>query len=170
MKVLIVDDASIARIVLKDALIKFLDFKPEDIYEAINGREALQKYPIVKPDLVFLDVAMPDINGITVVKELMKNDPSANIIMCTSSSDHSDMQHCLTSGAIDYIVKPPSVDRVKQAYEKVVRKTRTANSDVYAGKTNEPISMKSEIDTLKERVEALEKEIDTIKNMIKHYV
>ncbi|MCL2852175.1 MAG: response regulator [Defluviitaleaceae bacterium] len=142
MTVLIVDDTGIMRMILKDILIKFAGLKAYDIHEAADGREALQKYPIVKPHVVFLDIAMPDIDGIAAVRELMQRDPSAKIIMCTSSSDQTDIRDCIRAGAIDYIKKPPRPERVMQAYEKAVGKPASTeeSAEPSSGESAEPTS------------------------------
>ena len=132
MTALIVDDTGIMRMIIKDILLKFAGLKDSDIHEAADGREALKKYHSFKPDIVFLDIAMPDIDGITVVKELMHADPSANIVMCTSSNDLEDVRICINAGAKDYIKKPPRPQRVMQAYDKVldiIKNNKPAGTD-----------------------------------------
>ena len=118
MSILVVDDTSIMRFILKDVLVKYCRIKPHDIHEAAGGIEAIEKYRILKPKIVFLDITMPDKDGITVVKELVQLDPEARIIMCTSSTGRKDVVECIRSGAIDYIIKPPQPDRVAAAIRK----------------------------------------------------
>jgi two-component system chemotaxis response regulator CheY len=89
-----------------------------DIYEASGGNEAISQYKLIQPELVFLDITMPDIDGITVVKELIKLNPGVHIIMCTSSNDRMDVRECIMAGAKDYIVKPPNTERIIKAVEK----------------------------------------------------
>ena len=181
MKVMIVDDTVIMRMIIKDILLKFAGLKASDIHEAADGREALKKYPAVKPDIVFLDIAMPDIDGIMVVKELMKKDPSANIIMCTASSHSADIRYCMQAGAKDYIKKPPRPERVMQAYDRICMNLQsagltedeaqnTAETEMKPDKTEEAGSRASsdpEVAALRREVEALREEVKAIKDMLK---
>ena len=182
MTVMIVDDTVIMRMIIKDILIKYAGLKTSDIHEAADGREALKKYPVVKPDLVFLDIAMPDIDGITAVKELMKKDPSAKIIMCTSSTNFADIQFCMQSGAKDYIKKPPRPERVMQAYDKILKsmqsdgqmgaeaQAKAVKETAKPAKAEKPgpkASGDPEVAALRKEVEALRRDVETIKEMLK---
>jgi two-component system chemotaxis response regulator CheY len=118
MKVLIVDDASIMRAVLRTMLKKNCGIKENDIYEAGNGRDGILAYKKAKPDIVFLDISMPDLDGFEVVKRLIEIDSEAVIIMCTSSAYKKDVQACVRAGAKDYIIKPLQPDRVRKAIMK----------------------------------------------------
>ena len=120
MTVLIVDDAGIMRMVLKDILIKSTGLRAEDIHESPNGLDGIAKYKSLHPDLVFLDISMPDIDGIATLKEIMKIDPSAKIIMCAASNDETDILECVKFGARYYIEKPPRPEKVTQAYTKLL--------------------------------------------------
>ena len=122
MSILIVDDSQIMRAVLKDIIVGNTQIPPEDIEEADGGTEAIKKYKANKPDLVFLDIIMPDIEGTDVVKELIKIDPAAKIVMCSYSSDAEDAQVCFEAGAKGYIFKPPKPDEVKAAISAVLGK------------------------------------------------
>jgi len=119
---LVVDDTSVMRFILIDILMRQYGVEKSDIYEAENGREALNKYRLFKPDVIFLDITMPDLDGITVVKELMAQDSRIKIIMFTSSNDEADVVECIQAGARDYIVKPPDPERVLKAVEKATGK------------------------------------------------
>ena len=119
MTVLIVDDSSIMRTIIKDILEKFAGLRGVDIHEAADGRDAISKFSSLKPDLVFLDISMPDVDGITAVSEMIKINPSANIIMCTASSDQIDVQNCIAAGAKEYIIKPPRPEKVMQAFNNI---------------------------------------------------
>lgn len=118
MTALIVDDTHILRLVLKDILVKYCSIDETDIYETSSGIDAIKEYKTHKPDIVFLDIAMPDLDGKSVIGEILAYDAFAKVIMCTSSSDKNNIRECLNVGAIDYIVKPPRLDRVKQAVGK----------------------------------------------------
>ena len=118
MKILIVDDTSMMRFVLKEILIHFADIDSENIFEAGSGIEAIRRYKLFQPDAVFLDIAMPDLDGIEALKELMKLDPAAKVIMITASGEGANVRKCLAEGALDYIIKPPSPERVVSALKK----------------------------------------------------
>lgn len=122
MSVLIVDDAAIMRIVLKDILVKFCEYSKSDIHEATGGAQAIIQYKHLRPELVFLDIGMPDKPGTEVVKEIIKLDPNAKIVMCTASKDKADVIECVKLGAADYIVKPLTTERVMQAVSKITGK------------------------------------------------
>lgn len=117
MKVLVVDDVAIMRTVFITLLHKFCGTTKKNIIEAINGREGVALYKKEKPDIVFLDISMPDLDGFTVVKRIMDFDPKAIIIMCTASPYANDVKACKRAGAKDYILKPPNPERVVKAME-----------------------------------------------------
>ena len=116
-KVLIVDDASFMRMMIKDILQKN-GF--EVIGEAANGIEAVNLYKKEKPDVVTMDITMPDMDGIEAVKEIRAFDPGAKIIMCSAMGQQSMVMDAIKSGAKDFIVKPFQADRVLEAIRKVV--------------------------------------------------
>ncbi|MCL1883415.1 MAG: response regulator [Defluviitaleaceae bacterium] len=119
MAILVVDDAAIMRIVLKDVLVKHCGYEPKDIVEANGGEHAIYQYKVCKPELVLLDIEMPDKTGQEVVVELLKMDAEAKIIMVTASRDKSDVVECIRKGAKDYIVKPPDPKRIQEAITKL---------------------------------------------------
>jgi len=121
MTVLIVDDVNVMRLVIKDTLIRFFGVKPEDIFEADSGEKAVIQYRGRKPDVVFLDITMPDMDGISTLRAIMQTNPSAYVIMCTSSNDKVDVLECICAGAKDYIKKPIKADRVIKALEPLLR-------------------------------------------------
>lgn len=116
-KVLIVDDASFMRMMIKDILQKN-GF--EVIGEAANGIEAVNLYKKEKPDVVTMDITMPDMDGIEAVKEIRAFDPGAKVIMCSAMGQQSMVMDAIKSGAKDFIVKPFQADRVLEAIRKVV--------------------------------------------------
>lgn len=116
-KVLIVDDASFMRMMIKDILQKN-GF--EVIGEAANGIEAVNLYKKEKPDVVTMDITMPDMDGIEAVKEIRAFDPDAKVIMCSAMGQQSMVMDAIKSGAKDFIVKPFQADRVLEAIRKVV--------------------------------------------------
>ena len=117
--VLVVDDASIMRMVMKDILQRYCKYEKRNIHEASDGHEAVSKYARVKPSIVLCDISMPGMNGIDVVKALMEKDPEAKIIMITASNDEADVVDCIRAGAKDYIIKPPKPERVMVAIKRI---------------------------------------------------
>ena len=116
-KVLIVDDAAFMRMMIKDILQKN-GF--EVIGEASNGIEAVNLYKKERPDVVTMDITMPDMDGIEAVKEIRAFDLSAKVIMCSAMGQQSMVMDAIKSGAKDFIVKPFQADRVLEAIRKVV--------------------------------------------------
>ena len=117
--VLIVDDASIMRMVMKDILQRYCKYEKHKIHEASDGHEAIQKFNKVKPSVVLCDISMPGMNGIDVVKAIIEKDPDAKIIMITASNDEADVVECIRAGAKDYIIKPPKPERVVIAIKRI---------------------------------------------------
>ncbi|MBU8905007.1 response regulator [Desertibacillus haloalkaliphilus] len=115
--VLIVDDAAFMRMMIKDILTKN---NYEVAGEAANGDEAVQKYEELKPDLVTMDITMPEKDGIEALKEIRKINPDAKIIMCSAMGQQSMVIDAIQSGAKDFIVKPFQADRVLEAIQKVL--------------------------------------------------
>ena len=119
-KVLIVDDALFMRKMLSDIL------KKEGIEvcgEAENGKEAIDKYQQLKPDLVTMDIVMPkmeEIDGVAAVKEIMKIDPQAKIIMVSAMGQHSLVVEAIQAGAKDFVTKPFQPSRVIEAIKRVL--------------------------------------------------
>lgn len=116
-KILIVDDAAFMRMMLKDILTKN---GYTVIGEASNGAEALTKYQELKPDLTTLDITMPEIDGITALKNIKAADPNAKIIMCSAMGQQAMVIESIQAGAKDFIVKPFQADRVVEAIKKVL--------------------------------------------------
>ncbi|MCF0147948.1 MAG: response regulator [Clostridium sp.] len=116
-RVLIVDDAAFMRMMIKDILQKN-GF--EVVGEASNGIEAVNLYKKERPDVVTMDITMPDMDGIEAVKEIRAFDSGAKIIMCSAMGQQSMVMDAIKSGAKDFIVKPFQADRVLEAIRKVV--------------------------------------------------
>ncbi|VBB08084.1 Hypothetical protein LUCI_3349 [Lucifera butyrica] len=117
IKVLIVDDAAFMRMMIKDILGKN---GYEIVGEAENGAKALEKYQELRPDLTTMDITMPEMDGITAVKEIKKMDPGAKVIMCSAMGQQAMVIEAIQSGARDFIVKPFQPDRVLEAVRKAV--------------------------------------------------
>lgn len=116
-KVLIVDDAAFMRMMIKDILEKN---GYDVIGEASNGLVAVDLYKKEKPDVVTMDITMPDMDGIEAVKQIRTFDPNAKIIMCSAMGQQSMVMDAIKSGAKDFIVKPFQADRVLEAIKKVI--------------------------------------------------
>ena len=116
-RILVVDDAAFMRMMLKDILTKG---GYEVCGEAADGIEALAKYNELKPDLVTLDITMPNKDGIAALKDIKAADPSALCIMCSAMGQQSMVIEAIQSGAKDFIVKPFQAERVLEAVKKVV--------------------------------------------------
>ena len=116
-KVLIVDDAAFMRMMIKDILNKN---GYEVAGEAENGLKALEKYKELTPDLVLMDITMPEMNGIDAVKNIKAIDPGAKIVMCSEMGQQAMVIESIQAGAKDFIVKPFQADRVLEAVRKVV--------------------------------------------------
>lgn len=115
MKVLITDDAAFMRMMLKDILTKN---GHEVVGEAGNGIEMLQKYDKTMPDIVTLDITMPNMDGLVALKELRKKHPNANVVMCSAMGQQSMVIDAIQSGAKDFIVKPFQAERVVECLAK----------------------------------------------------
>ena len=115
--ILICDDAAFMRMMIKDILTK----NGYNIAgEAENGVKAVEKYAEVKPDLVLMDITMPEMDGIEALKRIKAADPNASVIMCSAMGKQAMVIESIQSGAKDFIVKPFQADRVIEAVQKVV--------------------------------------------------
>lgn len=116
-KILIVDDAAFMRMMIKDILTKN-GF--EIAAEAGDGSEAIEKYKETSPDLVTLDITMPEMDGIAALKEIKKIDENAKIIMCSAMGQQAMVIDAIQAGAKDFIVKPFQAERVIEAIKKAL--------------------------------------------------
>lgn len=117
IKVLIVDDAAFMRMMIKDILTKN-GF--EVVGEAENGAKAVEKWTELRPDLTTMDITMPEMDGISAVKQIKKLDPAAKVIMCSAMGQQAMVIEAIQSGARDFIVKPFQPDRVLEAIRKAI--------------------------------------------------
>ena len=115
--ILICDDAAFMRMMIKDILTKY---GYNVVGEAENGAKAVEKYAELKPDLVLMDITMPEMDGIEALKKIKASDPSASVIMCSAMGQQAMVIESIQSGAKDFIVKPFQADRVIEAVQKVV--------------------------------------------------
>ena len=115
--ILICDDAAFMRMMIKDILTKN---GYNVVGEAENGLKAVEKYSETKPDLVLMDITMPEMDGIQALKKIKEQDPGATVIMCSAMGQPAMVIESIQAGAKDFIVKPFQADRVIEAVKKVV--------------------------------------------------
>ncbi len=116
-KILICDDASFHRMMLKDMLTR----QGYDIIgEAANGKGAVEKYIDLKPDLVLMDISMPEMDGIAALKAIRQKDPAALVIMLSAMGQEANVMESIRYGAQDFLVKPIQAERLLEAVKKVV--------------------------------------------------
>lgn len=115
-RVLIVDDAAFMRMMIKDILTKN---GYEVIGEAENGNQAVEKFKELQPDLVTMDITMPEKDGIEALKEIKAYDSNAVVIMCSAMGQQAMVIDAIQAGAKDFIVKPFQADRVIEAISKI---------------------------------------------------
>lgn len=116
-KVLIVDDAAFMRMMLKDILTKN---GHEVVGEAENGLKAIEKYKELYPDLVTMDITMPEMDGLQALKEIRKINNKARVLMCSAMGQQQMVIEAIQNGAKDFVVKPFQPDRVMEAVNKAV--------------------------------------------------
>ncbi|MGB9903156.1 MAG: response regulator [Desulfotomaculales bacterium] len=122
-KILIVDDAAFMRMMIKNIITKH---GYEVAGEAENGKQAVSLYSEVKPDLVTMDITMPEMDGIESVKAIRAIDKEANIIMISAMGQQAMVMDAIQAGARDFIVKPFQQERVIQAIERALNRPRAA--------------------------------------------
>jgi two-component system, chemotaxis family, chemotaxis protein CheY len=115
--VLICDDAIFMRTMIGDILTQ-AGF--QIVGEAETGVQAVDKYRSLKPDLVTMDIVMPDMGGIDAVREIIKEDPSAKILMCSAMGQQALVIEAIQAGARDFVVKPFQPSRVLEAVQRVL--------------------------------------------------
>ncbi len=108
-KILCVDDAAFMRKVIKDTLSKN---GYTDIYEAVDGADAVEKYNEIQPDLVIMDITMPNMDGLEALKAIRAKNSNANVVMCSAMGQEAMVIDAIQSGAKDFIVKPFKPDRI----------------------------------------------------------
>lgn len=118
-KVLIVDDAAFMRMMLRNIL---TSNGFEVVGEADNGAKAVQQYRELQPNIVTMDITMPDMDGISAVQQIKSVDPKAKIIMCSAMGQQAMVLDAVKAGASDFIVKPFQPERVLEAIGRVLAK------------------------------------------------
>ncbi|WP_078593730.1 response regulator [Evansella clarkii] len=115
-RVLVTDDAAFMRMQLKNIL---TGLGHEVVGEAENGKVSVELYEELRPDLVTMDITMPEMNGVEAVKEIKKIDDKAKIIMCSAMGQQGMVVEAIQSGAKDFIVKPFTPERIAEAVGKL---------------------------------------------------
>ena len=115
-KILLVDDAAFMRMRCS----KLLKENGHDVVEAENGLAALERYKAEKPDLVFMDITMPEMDGITAVSEIRKIDPDARIAMLSAMGQQSMVMDAIKAGARDFVVKPFQPEKIIATIKKLL--------------------------------------------------
>ena len=116
-RVVIADDEVLIRMYIREIL---ENNGYEVVGEAENGAQAVEKYKELSPDLVTMDITMPEMDGISAVKEIMKINKGAKVVMCSAMGQQAMVIDAIQAGAKDFIVKPFQPDRVIEAIKKVV--------------------------------------------------
>ncbi len=108
-KILLVDDAAFMRKMIKETLSKN---GYTELFEAVDGADAVEKFSEIGPDLVIMDITMPNMDGLEALKAIRGKDGNANVVMCSAMGQESMVMDAVRSGAKDFIVKPFKPDRV----------------------------------------------------------
>lgn len=116
-KILVVDDAAFMRMMVKDTLTKN---GYSDLYEAADGVQAVEMYNEVKPDLVIMDITMPNMDGLEALKAIKTQNPQAQVVMCSAMGQEAMVIDAIKSGAKDFIVKPFKPDRIIKTVEQLL--------------------------------------------------
>jgi two-component system chemotaxis response regulator CheY len=116
-RVLVVDDAAFMRKMVSDAV---CGGGHEVVGEAGNGAEAVQRYQELRPDVMTLDITMPEKDGLAALREIIAADPGAKVVMCSALGQESKVLESIKLGAKDFVVKPFQADRVLSAIDKAL--------------------------------------------------
>ena len=118
-RVLVVDDALYMRSMIRDILAGSGRF--DVVGEAANGREAVERYVELKPDLVTMDIVMPELDGIEATREILSRNPQAVVVMCSALGQEALVIESIAAGAKDFIVKPFTPEKVLRIVDNVVK-------------------------------------------------
>lgn len=116
-KIMLVDDAAFMRMMLKNALSQA---GYTELIEAEDGAKAVETYAAEKPDLVFMDITMPNKDGLEALKEIRASDPNATVVMCSAMGQEAMVMDSIKSGAKDFIVKPFKPERILSTVKKIL--------------------------------------------------
>jgi two-component system, chemotaxis family, chemotaxis protein CheY len=123
LRVLIVDDAIFMRKMICDILV---ENGMEVVGEADTGAKAVEKFAELRPDLVTMDIIMPEMNGIDAVRKIMETDAKAKIVMCSALGQQALVQEAIVAGAKDFLIKPFNAARVVEVIAKLFNQVPTA--------------------------------------------
>ncbi|GAB4289770.1 MAG: chemotaxis protein CheY [Coriobacteriia bacterium] len=115
--ILVVDDAAFMRMMIRDILSK----EGYVIHEAVNGRDAIEKYTEIHPDLVTMDITMPEMGGIEALQAIRDKDPAARVLMVSAMGQQKMIVEALESGAMDFLVKPFQPTKVLETVKKCLQ-------------------------------------------------
>lgn len=116
-RILVVDDAAFMRHMIKNILV---GLGHQIVGEACDGNEACQKYEELHPDMVTLDLVMPNKGGLAALEDIRKADPTAKVVVISAIDQRQPLMEALKLGAADYVVKPFEKDRVEEAINRVL--------------------------------------------------
>lgn len=120
--VLVVDDAAFMRMMIRDILSK----EGYVIHEAVNGRDAVEKYAELRPDLVTMDITMPEMSGLEALRSIRESDPNARVLMVSAMGQQKMIVEALELGAMDFLVKPFQPTKVLETVKKCLQSTSRA--------------------------------------------
>jgi two-component system chemotaxis response regulator CheY len=118
--ILVVDDAAFMRMMIRDILAE----EGYTIHEAVNGRDAVDKYREITPDLITMDITMPVMNGIDALREIRTLDPAARVLMVSAMGQQPLIMEALEAGATDFLVKPFQPTKVLDTVKRCLTQTR----------------------------------------------
>ena len=116
-KIMLVDDAAFMRMTIKNYLTKA---GYTDLIEAGDGQQAVETYEREHPDLVFMDITMPNMDGLEALQAIKNIDKSAQVVMCSAMGQEAMVVEAIQLGAMDFIVKPFKPDRILQTVQKIL--------------------------------------------------
>ncbi|RME89322.1 MAG: response regulator [Candidatus Hydrogenedentota bacterium] len=116
-RIMIVDDLAFIKVVQRDILEKH---GHEVVADASNGQEAIENYVQTKPDIVLMDITMPEVNGLEALQKILEIDPNANVVMCSALGQQNLIVEAIEKGAKDFIVKPFTPERLLAVIDKIL--------------------------------------------------
>ncbi|GAB4281424.1 MAG: chemotaxis protein CheY [Coriobacteriia bacterium] len=117
--ILVVDDAAFMRMMIRDILSK----QGYEIHEAVNGKDAVEKYEQIHPDLVTMDITMPEMSGLDALREIRERDEAARVLMVSAMGQQKMIVEALEAGAMDFLVKPFQPTKVLETVKKCLQST-----------------------------------------------
>ena len=118
-KILLVDDAKFMREMIKSILTQN-GYSADDVYQAEDGADGVAKFNEISPDLVLMDITMPNMDGLEALKTIRSQHPGATIVMCSAMGQEAMVMDAIKSGAKDFIVKPFKPDRVLKTVKSIL--------------------------------------------------